>query len=450
MGQKPARTVRRVNVVFLFLVVASVVVAAFTGKMDVLGQGTFKSAQSAVELAIQLVGQMTLWLGMLAILEKTGFMLTLSRVMKPVMKRLFKDVPAEHPAMGAMILNLSASMLGLGNAATPFGLKAMVELNKLNARPGVATNAMALFLSINTAGVAVLALDAVGVRASVGSHDPAGIVLPSAVVTFGSALVAVAVCKWVQSFSMFAPERYPVDGAPTPLAAVVEAPLSPATEVPAAGWRAVPVVAVLLCLALALAEHLRAALGTESFFKVSTGVFSSWLLPLLMVAIVTAGYARHVKVYETFIGGAKEGFSTCVTLIPYLVAIIVVVGMFRNSGLMDALVSGLGPLLKPLGFPPEALPMALIRPFSGSGSTGIMLEALNFHGADSFIGYLVSVMKGSMETTFYVIAVYFGAVGVRRMRHTLIPCLAADVAGVVLATIVCHFFFAHVPLSLAK
>ena len=438
------------NAVFLFLVVASVLVAAFTGKMDALGQGTFKSAQSAVEIALQLIAQMTLWLGMLAILEKAGFVQTVSRVLKPVMTRLFKDVPADHPAMGAMILNLSATMLSLGNAATPFGLKAMAELNKLNSRPGVATNAMALFLSINTAGVAVLALDAVGVRASVGSQDPAGIVLPSALVTLGSAVVAVVVCKWVQSFSVFAAERYPADTVQAPKAAPVDVELPQAVEIPPAGWRAVPVVAVFLALALALAEHVRTALTTETLFKVSTGVFSSWLLPLLMVAIVTAGYARHVKVYETFIGGAKEGFTMCVTLIPYLVAIIVVVGMFRNSGLMDALVMGLGPLLKPLGFPPEALPMALIRPFSGSGSTGIMVEALNHHGADSFIGYLVSVMKGSMETTFYVIAVYFGAVGVRRMRHTLIPCLAADVAGVVLATMRLHLKPWPALLSLAK
>lgn len=445
------------NVVFLVLIVASVLAAAFTGKMDALGQGTFESAQTAVTVMLKLIAPMALWMGMLAILEKAGFVQVLSRAMKPVMTRLFKDVPPEHPAMGAMILNLSANMLGMGNAATPFGIKAIVELNKLNTQPGVATNAMALFLAINTAGGAVLALDAVGVRATLGSKDPAGIIVPAALTGLASTLVAILVCKWVERWRMYSLEK---TAGEKPAASLVEmmvgpmaAPASVSVEAaapPPAGWRAVPAVAVFLALAVALFDHVRAALAENSVFTVTTGVFSGWLLPLLMVGIVAAGFARHVRVYDAFIGGAKEAFVICVNLIPYLVAIIVVVGMFRTSGLMDFFVSGLGPLLKPLGFPPEALPMAVIRPFSGSGSNGVMVEALTVHGADSFIGYLVSVIKGSMETTFYVIAVYFGAVGVRRLRHTLIPCLAADVMGVVVATIVCHFFFGHVPMSMPK
>lgn len=443
------------NVVFVVLLVASVLAAAFTGKMDAVGQGAFTSAQTAVEIALKLVAQMALWLGMMAVLEQAGFVQVLSRWLKPVMTRLFKDVPPEHPAMGAMVLNLSANILGLGNAATPFGLKAMTELNKLNTRPGVATNAMALFLSINTAGVTVFALDAVGVRATAGSKDPAGIILPSFLVTVISGVAAVLVCKWVQGWKQFAPDKFEADGAGLAAQVVASAaPTGPETAaVPAAppsGWRSVGAVAVFLALAIALFEHVRKALVTDTVFTLFTGVFSTWILPLLIVAIVTAGFARHVRVYEAFISGAKEAFALCVAIIPYLVAVLVMVGMFRNSGLMDLCVSALGPLLQPLGFPPEALPMALIRPFSGSGSNGVMIEAMNFHGPDSFIGYLVSVIKGSMETTFYVIAVYFGAVGVRRLRHTVIPCLAADVVGVIAATIVCHFFFGHVPLSVPK
>ncbi len=443
------------NWIFIFLIGSAVIVASFTGKMPAVTQASLKSAESAVEIAIKLVGQMALWLGFMGILREAGMMRAIARLLKPVMVRLFPEVPPEHPAMGAMIMNFAANMLGLGNAATPFGLKAMGELNKLNPHQGVASNSMVLFLAINTSGIAVLALGAVAVRATLGSHDAAGIIIPSLLATSCSTAMAILVCKLTERLPRFAAERYVEAGASAGPIAVKEpdsASMAQAEEAavavaPASGPRKGVVLGVVAVMLFALGRHVWLSPPEIPRFEIARGVFSDWLLPILMIAIVAFGLGRRVKVYEVFVSSAKEGFQIAVTIIPFLIAILVAVGMFRASGAMDFLVSVLQPVTTPLGFPGEVLPMALIRPLSGSGALAVMTETMTRHHPDSFIGYLTSTVNGSMETTFYVLAVYFGAVQVKAVRHTMIPCLSADLAGIVAATAVCHLFFGGAPLS---
>lgn len=434
------------NWIFFILIVGSVLTAAFTGTMNKVTEASVESAKGAVTFALLLAGQMALWLGLMSVLREAGLMRSLTRLLRPLMTRLFPEVPPDHPAMGAMILNLAANMLGVGNAATPFGLKAMAELDKLNPRKGVATNSMALFLAINTSGVAVLALDAISARASLHSKDPAGVLLPSLIATFISTVVAIIVIKLTQRLAAFAPERYATaalaEAAPEKeIAGLAEAELAAVPRPPAGGPRLFGVALIAAALAAAVGLHLFRAPSALTAFERVRPLFSDWALPVLMAAILVFGMGRKVKVYEIFVANAKEGFQTAVRIIPYLVAILVAIGMFRASGALEAIVSALGPLTSRLGFPAEALPMALIRPLSGSGALAVMKDTMEAHGPDSFVGYLVSVINGSMETTFYVLALYFGSVQVRATRHTLIACLSADLAGVIAATAICHLFF---------
>lgn len=434
------------NWVFLALIVISVVTAAFNGTMPKLTESTVASAKSAVELAIGLIGQMTLWLGLVGVLREAGLLRSLANALRPVMSRLFPEVPPDHPALGAMILNLAANLLGLGNAATPFGLKAMQELDKLNTRKGVATNSMALFLTINTSAIA-LPLTVIGLRASAGSKDPAGIIVPTILAASFATLWAVLVCKLLERRSFFALERYgPVEvdvskmQAPDAAALQKAEALAAVTAKPAL-WRQLVSALIALLVLVALVRHVSSAPATSSAFDITRGLLSEWLLPVLILAIVTLGFGRQVKVYEAFIAAAKEGFQTVIAIIPFLVGVLVAVGMFRASGAMEFLVRALSPLLAPIGFPPEALPLALIRPLSGSGSLGLVSDGLRAYGPDSFVGYLLSVMVGSTETTFYVLALYFGAVQVKALRHTLAACLVSDFAGPIGALLVCRIFF---------
>ena len=417
--------------------------------MPKVSEAGMASAKTAVDLAIGLAGQMTLWLGFMGVLREAGLMSMLARVLKPLMVRLFPEVPPDHPAMGAMIMNFAANMLGLANAATPFGLKAMSELDKLNPRRGVATNAMALFLAINTSGLAVLALGAVAVRATVGSRDAAGIILPSFLATSCTCVFAIFFCKLTEKMKAFAVESVPETPSEVPstvarpgdAAAMQRAEEIAAPRAPAQGPRLWVVVAVFGVLAAAIVRHFLKAPPELSRFEVARSMLSEWLLPTLMLAIVTFSMGRKVKVYETFVASAKEGFQIAVTIIPFLVAILVAIGMFRASGAMDVIVAALGPYTRSVGFPPEALPMALMKPLSGSGALAVMIETMKSYGPDSFIGYLVSVLNGSMETTFYVLAVYYGSIQVRVLRHTVVTCLAADLAGIIGATAITHLFF---------
>ena len=435
------------NAIFIGLIVASVLFGAFTGRMPEVMQASIDSAKSAVvDVALPLVGMMALWLGLMRVLRDAGLMAALGRGLAPVMRRLFPDVPPEHPAMGAMIMNISANMLGLGNAATPFGLKAMKELERLNAHPGVATNSMALFLALNTSGVAVFPLGVIAIRGSLGSLDAAGIIVPTMLATAASTVVGVTVAKLLERRGTFAVDRYPIyEEAPAggTLADGIKG-LDEAEQVAAIEAERSPLGTALLwlflaALAAALVLHVRGLPPDVAGGEALRSVLSAWLLPALICVILLVGVARRVKVYDSVIQGAREGFDIFVMIIPFLVAILVAVGMFRASGAL-AWLAGL--LETVTSLPTEALMMGLIRPLSGSGAMGVMTEAMQARGPDSFAGYMVSVLNGSTETTFYVLALYLGSVQVRAARHALPACLAADLTGFLGAWFWCVVFFA--------
>jgi len=394
--------------------------------MEVLSKAMIQSATGAVELAIGLVGVMALFLGLMKVAEAGGLLTILARLIRPVMVKLFPDVPADHPAMGAMILNLAANMMGLGNAATPFGIRAMQELDTLNPQRGTATNAMALFLAINTSSVTLLPTGVIALRAAAGSSDPAAILPTTLFATIGSTTVAVVAAKLYQKMS---PVR--VDDGKD----LQESPSNDGEKMPlkdaAQGY---PLWISLVALTVLIALIPIAVCYGRSV--------SPWIIPALMVGFLGFGLVRRVCVYEVFVEGAKDGFQVAVRIIPYLVAILVAVDMLRASGVMDAVVGALGGITGRLGLPAEALPMALMRPLSGSGAYGILASIINDPaiGPDSYTGYLVSTLQGSTETTFYVLAVYFGAVQVRRIRHSLAAALTADAAGVIFAVLACSFF----------
>jgi spore maturation protein SpmA len=446
----------RVNWIFFALIAVAVVTAAFTGKMLAVTDASTNSAKAAVDLAIGLVGQMTLWLGLMGVVREAGLMRSIANGLKPIMIRLFPEVPPEHPAMAAMIMNFAANIMGLGNAATPFGLKAMGELDKLNKQHGVATNAMSLFLVINTAGLAVLPTGVIAVRGMLGSKDPAGIIVPSLISTAVSTVIAVLICKWLQGWRLFSAQKYAAVAAPAEVApikapdekAMNEAIAAAAPVAPASGARLYVVLALVAAVMFAAFRHFGQTLNHFAWAnpgwqltELMRLMMSNWILPILMLIILLFGMGRRVKVYETFIASAKEGFQIAVIIIPFLVAILVAVGMFRASGAMEAITSTIGPWTAKIGFPAEALPMAMMRPLSGQGSLGVMMETMKTNGVDSFVGYLVSLINGSSETTFYVLALYFGAVQVKAVRHTLAACLVADTVGLVITLGLTHLFF---------
>lgn len=429
------------NVVFL----AIVLVAFFTSgwrqlfwlpaagevsPMEALTKAMVESAAGAVELALGLIGVMTLFLGLMKVAEAGGMLTILARLIRPLMIRLFPEVPPEHPAMGAMILNLSANLLGLGNAATPFGIKAMQELDKLNSRPGTATNAMVMFLAINTSSVTLLPTGVIALRAAAGSANPAGI-LPTTLFATTCSTVTAILAAW--AFQRFFPvgnagSEEKSKGVPTEASQEGE---SSTTE--HANAYPLWVSGLALCVLMALIPL------TVFFGK----AISPWIIPGLMVGFLAFGVARRVRIYEVFVEGAKEGFQVAVKIIPYLVAILVAVAMFRASGAMEATVGWLGPWTSRVGMPAEALPMALLRPLSGSGAFAVLASIINNPaiGPDSYTGYLVSTLQGCTETTFYILAVYFGAVQVRRIRHTLAAALTADLAGIIGSILACSYLF---------
>jgi spore maturation protein SpmA len=430
MVKKPSA----INVIWLYLILISIVVAAYSGKMDVITRGSFEAAKNAVMLAIGLVGAMALWLGIMKVAESAGLMLIISRAIRPVMTRLFPGVPAEHPAMSAMIMNIAANMLGLGNAATPMGLKAMAELDKLNPSKGTATNAMCLFLAINTSNISLLPLGVIAVRAAAGASSPASILVPAFLATLCSTVVAIIAAK-------FFARRNP-DAAPAAVATANDASEAikdekaaapPAEERFLPGWFGKTAAWIMIALFLAAVPLHFIKAGHLPVFDYTLIIKGTgWLIPFLMGFFLLFGYFRGVKVYEALTDGAKEGFQVAVRIIPFMVAIFVAIGMFRESGALDLLAGFLQPALSPLGFPAEALPVALLRPLSGTGSFAVMSEIIQ-HAPDSFASFLVSVMQGSTETTFYVLAVYFGSVAVRKTRYALTVGLIADAAGVIAA-----------------
>jgi spore maturation protein SpmA len=400
-----------VNVVFYGIVVLAFLFALLNGTPAEVGKAALDSAKASVELAIGLIGYIALFLGLMKVVEEAGGLKFMARLIRPILVRLFPDVPPDHPAMGAMVMNIAANALGLGNAATPFGLKAMKELNTLNKEEGTATNAMVLFLAINTSGLALLPTGIIGLRALEKSADPASI--------FPTTLIATGLSTVVGIFAAKFYSRLPLFSAPD---VQRESDKAIAEEHKDAKGS----LADLLPLGL----FLGALIGLVSLVYIFGEKASAWIIPVLILGMLTVGVVRKVKVYEKFIEGAKEGFSMGVMIIPYLVAILSAVGMFRKSGGLDALVGTVGRFTSWFGLSPEVLPLALLRPLSGSGAFGITAEILQTHGPDSYVGLLASTMNGSTETTFYVLAVYFGSVGVTRIRHGVAAGISADIAGV--------------------
>ncbi|MGP5564638.1 nucleoside recognition domain-containing protein [Vreelandella alkaliphila] len=376
-----------------------------------LVQSLFDMASVSVDIILVLLGTMTLWLGFLSIAEKAGMIRLLGRVLDPLFSRLMPEVPRGHPAMGLISMNFAANILGLDNAATPIGVKAMQSLQSLNPSRDTASNAQILFLVLNTSSLTLLPVTIFIYRAQQGAAEPTLVFLPILLATSASSLAGLLAVALVQRLKLWQP--------------VVLAYL------------------VAAALALGLLITTLAGMSAQALAAASTLVGNLTLFTIVMMFLVV-GALRGVRVYDAFIEGAKEGVSFTVTLLPYLIAMLVAVGVLRASGVLDAGLSGIRWLVEGVGWDTrfvDALPTAFVKPLSGSGSRAMMIETMNNFGVDSFPGLLAATLQGSTETTFYVLAVYFGAVGVTRIRHGLGCALIADAAGIITAIAVCYWFF---------
>jgi spore maturation protein SpmA len=436
------------NWIWLGLMLVSIAYASWIpGRMAEIATAVMTGASSAITLVIGLVGAMVFFLGLTRVAFDAGLRDWLGRRVAGLARRLFPEVPPDHPAMGAMVMNMSSNMMGLGNAATPFGLKAMSELARLNTAPGVATNAMVLFLAINTSAITLFPpFGTIAVRQAAGSADPWAIWVPTLIATTCSTLAAVTAYFLLARLPVFRPR--PLEHPPAPIA---EFELEQETP-PAEGdtprdpvgprWLRRAIVGafgltVLVGLGMELAR-LGPELGAAGAVK---EIVRDWLLPLLVAGLLLIGVGSGVRVYDSMIAGAREGLTVAVRIVPYMVAILVAVAMFRASGALDLVIGVLDPYTSAVGVPAEVLPMALLRPLSGSGAFGVMSEIITTYGPDTFIGYLTCTLMGSTETTFYVLALYLGAAGVVDGRHALAACLIGDLGGFVGATAACHWFF---------
>ncbi|MGM0444430.1 MAG: nucleoside recognition domain-containing protein [Fibrobacterota bacterium] len=435
-----------INAIWLAMILISLSVALATGRADALNKALFESAKTAVTIALGLIGPMALWLGIMKVAEEGGLMRIISHGLRPVMKRLFPDIPTDHPAMSAIIMNMSANIMGLGNAATPMGIKAMQEMDRLNTRKGVATNSMALFLAINTSSVTLLPLGVITVRASAGADTPSSILLPAIFATTCSTIVAITACKLMENRDGLNPP--PPQELPRGSNTAPDEENTPHRTTPPKGMERIFFSVLLIAFALLfivksaqwgirvslpeLSENLPAAVLLQSLQSQAPAVPSLYLIPLILASLLGFGYFRGVKVYETVTDGAKEGFNTAVRIIPFMVAIIVGIGLIRASGTLDILAQILAPITTRIGMPVEAISLGLMRPLSGSGSFGMMAEIVS-RAPNTFLADLVSSMQGSTETTFYLLAVYFGSVGIKKTRHALPAALLADFTGFIAA-----------------
>ena len=396
-------------------------------KMRDVTNAVLDYAGTAVTIAIGLIGIMALWLGVMKVAEEAGLIRKIASSLKPFTRRLFPDIPSDHPAMSSIIMNISANMLGLGNAATPFGLKAMEDMEEINPNKGTASNSMVTFLAINTAGLTLIPATAIAVRAASGSSNPAIIIGTSIFGAFCATVAGITAAKIIEKFYL---ESWSFSKWFT-------------KNLKLFGMVSLLFLAVVLFFLTGLAGKffdLFSFISAEGF-KNFIEVVSTLAIPLLIIIFIGYGLIKKVKVYESFVEGAKEGFNIAVKIIPYLVAMLVAIGIFRAGGAMDWLIYILKPVTNLIGMPAEALPMALMRPLSGSGSLGVMSENLAVYGPDSFIGVLVSTFYGSTETTFYVLALYFGAINIKNTRHALPVGLIADVAGILGALFIVKLLF---------
>lgn len=399
---------------FAIAFIIGLVKLVFWGDMEVfpaIMNSTFDTAKTAFELSLGLTGVLSLWLGVLKIGERGGLIDALARLLSPVMVRLFPDIPKNHPVFGNMFMNISANMLGLDNAATPLGLKTMEGLQSLNPRKDTATNPMIMFLVLNTSGLTIVPVSVLVYRAQMGAAQPTDVFLPILLATFAATVGGIIITSIYQKINLFNRTLLLTLGvACTVVAAIV--------------W--------------GFSVMDKAALNAL------TTTAANLLLMLVIMIFLYSGVRRRINVYDAFVEGAKEGFHTAVRIIPYLVAMLVAIGVFRASGAMDWLITGLQRAVESVGLTAEwvgAMPTALMKPLSGSGARGMMVDAMNTFGADSFVGRLSCIFQASTDTTFYILAVYFGAVGVSKTRHAVVCGLLADLIGVVAAILVCYMFF---------
>ena len=399
---------------FLIAFVIATVRLVFMGDTEVfpaIMNSTFDTSKTAFEISLGLTGVLSLWLGIMKIGERGGVINVVARVLSPVFTRLFPDIPKGHPVTGSIFMNVAANMLGLDNAATPLGLKAMEQLQELNPKKDTATNPMIMFLVLNTSGLTLIPVSIMVYRAQMGAAQPTDIFVPILLATFFSTLAGIIFTSLYQRINLINRTMLLTLGG---MSAVVAAII----------W--------------GFAQMDKAQMNI-----VSTSV-ANILLMLIIVMFILAGMRKKVNVYDAFIEGAKDGFTTAVRIIPYLVAILVGIGVFRASGAMDMLVDGIKWTVAALGGNTDfvgALPTALMKPLSGSGARGMMVDAMSTYGADSFVGRLSCIFQGSTDTTFYILAVYFGSVGVRYTRHAVACGLLADLAGVIAAIAICYLFF---------
>lgn len=399
---------------FLIAFVIATVRLVFMGDTEVfpaIMNSTFETSKAAFKISLGLTGVLSLWLGIMKIGEKGGVINVVARVLSPVFTRLFPDIPKGHPVTGSIFMNVAANMLGLDNAATPLGLKAMEQLQELNPKKDTATNPMIMFLVLNTSGLTLIPVSIMVYRAQMGAAQPTDIFVPILLATFFSTLAGIVFTSLYQRINLINRTMLLTLGG---MSAVVAAII----------W--------------GFAQMDKAQMNI-----VSTSV-ANILLMLIIVMFILAGMRKKVNVYDAFIEGAKDGFNTAVRIIPYLVAILVGIGVFRASGAMDMLVDGIKWTVAALGGNTDfvgALPTALMKPLSGSGARGMMVDAMSTYGADSFVGRLSCIFQGSTDTTFYILAVYFGSVGIRYTRHAVACGLLADLAGVIAAIAICYMFF---------
>ena len=400
---------------FLIAFVIAVVKLVFMGDFEVfpaMMDATFSSSKTAFEISLGLTGVLSLWMGVMKIGEQGGVVNVLARLLSPVFTKLFPDIPKGHPVTGSIFMNIAANMLGLDNAATPLGLKAMEQMQELNPKKDTASNPMIMFLVLNTSGLTLIPVSIMVYRAQMGAAQPTDIFIPILLATFFSTLAGIIVTSLYQRINLINRTMLLTLGG--------------------------------ACLLVAGVIRGFSQLDGELMNKVSTTV-ANILLMTIITSFIVAGVRKKINVYESFIEGAKDGFQTAVRIIPYLVAILVAIGVFRASGAMDMLIGMINDGVSLLGVDTqwvEAMPTALMKPLSGSGARGMMVDAMTTYGADSFVGRLSCIFQGSTDTTFYILAVYFGSVGVRNTRHAVNCGLLADLAGIIAAIAICYLFFA--------
>lgn len=399
---------------FLLAFVIATVKLVFWGDLEVfpaMMDSTFSSSKTAFEISLGLTGVLSLWLGIMKVGEKGGVVNFLARLLSPVFTKLFPDIPKGHPVTGSIFMNLAANMLGLDNAATPLGLKAMEQMQELNPKKDTAWNPMIMFLVLNTSGLTLIPVSIMVYRVQMGAAQPTDIFMPILLATFFSTLAGIIVTSLFQRINLLNRTLLLTLGGACALVAGIIWGFS--------------------------------QMDSDTMNKVSTTV-ANILLMLIIVSFIAAGVRKKANVYDAFIEGAKDGFTTAVRIIPYLVAILVGIGVFRASGAMDMLIGGMRWCVELTGINAQwvdAMPTALMKPLSGSGARGMMVDAMTTYGADSFVGRLSCVFQGSTDTTFYILAVYFGSVGISKTRHAVACGLLADLAGIIAAIAICYLFF---------